>query len=161
MYLPGGIHLKSYDFTIKRSVDTSVSFIKQYGDSIILISSYGEAYDSLGRLDSVYKLPLVYKLIRNRKDSTDFVFYFFSLDKEYKNVVAKTSNNLSFPLTLKQSRRYTNMYYDEIKVFTKGLSEISVIVNCTYLNKCSGKTQVFNDTSSFNKTRGIVVDNGR
>ena len=83
------------------------------------------------------------------------------MDKDYKNVVAKTSNNLSFSLTLKQSRRYTNMYYDEIKIFTKGLSKISVIINCTYLNKCSGKTEIFKDTSSFDKTRGIVVDNSR
>jgi hypothetical protein len=143
-------------------IDSSTSYMKQHSDSIGNVSSYGEAYDSLGTLDSIYRIPLVYKLVDNRrKDSIGFVFYFFSLDKEYKDVLVTTSNNLRFLLTLKQSRRYTNMYYGKIEVASKGLSRISAIVNCTYINKCTGKTQIFNDTTSFDMTRDIVVDNLR
>ncbi len=51
--------LKRYDFILKATVDTSAIFIQQYGDSIISASSYGEIYDTSGKLDSTYGRPLV------------------------------------------------------------------------------------------------------
>jgi len=77
-------HLKNYNFIYKTIHDTSEEFVRRFHDSLIFFASYGEAYDSLGHLDSVYKTPLVYKIINNRKisDTIDFVFYFFSMDKQ-------------------------------------------------------------------------------
>jgi len=92
--------LKNYNFIYKTTYDTSKEFIQRFHDSLVFFASYGESYDSLGHLDSVYKTPLVYKIVNNRKinDTVDFVFYFFAMDKQYKDVIAKTSNNQTFSL---------------------------------------------------------------
>jgi hypothetical protein len=155
--------LKNYNFIYKTTYDTSKKFIQRFHDSLVFFASYGEAYDSLGHLDSVYKTPLVYKIVNNRKinDTIDFVFYFFAMDKQYKDVIAKTSNNQTFSLKPEKSNPYTNMYCDQIKVPWNGVSKIQVIVYCDYLNKSTGHSEQFNDTTTFDKMRNAVIENGR
>jgi hypothetical protein len=53
------------------------------------------------------------------------------------------------------------MYCDQIKVPLNGVSKIQVIVYCDYLNKCTGHSEQFNDTTTFDKMKNAVIENGR
>jgi hypothetical protein len=145
-FYPNG-RLKNYEFFYDRKEDTSRAFMKQFGDSIISYSAYGEYYDSLGNLERIKYNPLVYSLIRIKKDCiVNFTLYFFSLDKEYETVNILTSSNKEFQVKLLPDTLYTNMKYATFDTEGQGLDSVTAYVTAKYKNLNWGTTEVLKDT---------------
>ncbi|HTN17147.1 MAG TPA: hypothetical protein VL092_05670 [Chitinophagaceae bacterium] len=145
-FYPNG-KLKNYEFFYDRKEDSSAAFIKQYGDSIISFSAYGEYFDSTGKLERVQYNPFVYSLIRIKKDCiVNFKLYFFALDKEYDFINIRTSNDKQFKLKPQPDTLYTNMKFVSFETEAKGLDSLFAYVSADYKNLNWGTHQTLSDT---------------
>jgi hypothetical protein len=123
--------------------------------------SYAEMYDRKGQFSKSVGIPLVYNRVRRvQPDSIRVDSYFFSLNKTYDSIYARTNTGFNGQLTLTMDTLFSNTEVGSFLFNFHGTTDIQIYINGHFTDNCAASAKNFSDSIILRYENGKIKNGG-